>query len=319
MSKQNTVQATGSHGRGDVLRFYPHELTLINSKTSPLYDPRVDMPLEADFAENIHENGVRSPVWVRRNGDEKQVVDGRQRVRAAAASNARRVKEGLPELIVPAILVRGNDPEIYKMIVEANEHRNETPPVMRAQQAQKMLDWGYSEEETRKSFRIQSVTGFKQLLALLDCDEKVQIEIDAGRFPATLAATELVKLPREKQVEEMARIVEGGFKGEVAKEMLRQRVVEHRAIVAEPAPAGVKVKPKAKAEPAETMPVAKRRTRRTVEAAIERVAAYAKDESVAFEEVDSAVVARAMAMWFLGSDRSFQKCPELGKIVRGVE
>lgn len=283
---RNAVKDTGSQGRKDLLNFDPDALELIEDKGHILYDPRVHLPLDESFVESVS-RGITTPIRVRRNGDKMQVVIGRQRVKAARIAKARGV-----EILVPAWVVRGTDAELYDMIVEENEQREDTPPTMRALQAQKLLNLGRSDEEVAKRFRVASI---KNILALLDLHPDVQKAVDARTFSMTLAAVELSKLPREEQVEEMTKLVASGVKGEVAKETLRQVVKERK---------GSK-KPIEKSEE----PIARMRTRLAIEAALERL----KKEKTS----PTTIKLRAALKWCMGQDRAFNQCPDLGKVLRG--
>ena len=90
----------GAEGRGELLLFDPNTLTIVSDKKHPLYDERATMPVDERLVESIMKSGVLEPVIVRRNGeDEKgrpivEVVDGRQRVRAAIIANHRIGEQG---------------------------------------------------------------------------------------------------------------------------------------------------------------------------------------------------------------------------------
>lgn len=313
----NTVAVTGSHGRSDELRFYPEQLAFIRDKTRLIYDPRVELPVDEDLVRNIEDAGeVIQAIKVRRNGDAIEIVIGNQRVKATAVVNERRRKAGKEPLLLPAKLVRGDDRDIYFLIVSENEQRNETPPVMRAQQANKLLKFGYPEEEVMRAFRYTSATGFKKLLALLDLDETVQNMVDVGKFSSDLAATTLVSFPREQQVEEMNKILAAGSKGEIAKVTLQQRLEAHRANgvadAGKEAKDGKTPKKKAKAAPEPEEPVARVRTRRQVEKLLAGLKASG--------EVDGEMsTARALCSWFLGSDRAFTKAGWLAEYANPKE
>jgi len=290
---RNTVKDTGSQGRKDLLNFDPDDLELIEDPNHILFDPRVHLPVDEGFVESISK-GISTPIRVRRNGDKMQVVVGRQRVKAARIAKKRGV-----EILVPAWVVRGTDAELYDMIVEENEQREDTPPTMRALQAQKLLNLGRSEEEVAKRFRVGSI---KNILAILDLHPEVQKAVDEKAFSASLAAVELVKLPREEQVEEMNKLLASGVKGEIAKETLR-RVAQERGKVE-----GAKSS-KRKVAPKSDEPIARMRTRLAVEAAI----ANLKDAPA----TKTIIAVRAVLRWVTGHDRAFNQCPDLGKTLRG--
>lgn len=308
----NTVEQTGSIGRSDELHMPPENLRLITDPGHPLYDPRISLPLKEDFVLDVKERGVRERISARRNGksaagkDILEVTKGRQRVRAALEANRRLKAEGSDrKILVPVKVVRASDREIYEDIIKENELRHDTPPTMRAMQAQKMLNFGASEEEVSKMFRYETAQGFRLLLRLLDLDEAVQRLVDAGEFPASLAAEELTKFDRNpgtsgncvsQQLQEAQKILAAGLRGELAKETLRQR---HKA----------QGKPASETKEHEEL-VKRLRTRRQVEAFLDAL------KGKTGKDVEIAV---AVAKWFLGSDRSFTNLPRLRAAAKGEE
>lgn len=63
------------------------ELTLITDPKHPLYDARVNLPVERSMVLDVAARGVFQPIGVRRVGDESVVLFGRQRVKAAIVAN----------------------------------------------------------------------------------------------------------------------------------------------------------------------------------------------------------------------------------------
>lgn len=63
------------------------ELTLITDPKHPLYDARVNLPVERSMVLDVAARGVFQPIGVRRVGDERVVLFGRQRVKAAIVAN----------------------------------------------------------------------------------------------------------------------------------------------------------------------------------------------------------------------------------------
>ena len=61
----------------------PNDLRLIEDKDHPRYDPRVELDLDQGLVESINVHGVIEPVVAFKDGPHVEVLDGRQRVRAA--------------------------------------------------------------------------------------------------------------------------------------------------------------------------------------------------------------------------------------------
>lgn len=292
-------QGLGVEGRSDELNIPPDRFDFIRDKKHPLYDPRVDMPLDHEMLESIRAlvaekgpaQGIRERVTARRNGaDRLLVVKGRMRVRCAL----KLVEEGVKVLVPTKIVRYTDDAEVYEEIIRENELRNDTPPSMRAVQAQKMIDFGRTKDQVARMFRFKTVQGLEYLLALLDLAAPVKRAVDAGEFSYSLAATELHKFPLDEQVEAMNKLIASGVKGEIAKETLRN--------------ARKPKKPGRTAQDA-SEPVARMRTRLAVENAL----ANLKDAN----STKTTIAVRAALRWVMGSDRAFNQCPDLGKLLRG--
>lgn len=224
---QNTVQSYGSKGRQDLLQFDPEDITLINDKNHPLYDPRINLPVDESLVRNIMVHGIIEPIAVRKNGERNgqaviECVVGRQRVKAAIEANKRLVAEGKQPIRVPATIKRGEDATLFGILISENEIRQNDGPLERAKKIQRFLDMGRSEEDASIVFGFTKQT-VKAHLALLDCDKSVQHAVEEGRIGATLAAQEFSKIPREEQRTALEKLLENGTaKGVEAKEAVRR-------------------------------------------------------------------------------------------------
>lgn len=67
--------------------FDPSELTLITDSKDPLYDVRVEDPIDRAFALNIAARGVQTAIDVRRRGAQSIVIRGKQRTKAVIVVN----------------------------------------------------------------------------------------------------------------------------------------------------------------------------------------------------------------------------------------
>jgi ParB family transcriptional regulator, chromosome partitioning protein len=208
------VRASGAISRSDALWFDPDVLVITTS--GPLADPdRLNTPVEDRFVQNIKTFGVREPILVRRNGTSEktglpitEVVNGRQRVRAAREANKILKREGGEPIRVPALMVRASDEEAQAIMIFTNEIRKEDSPIVRARRSQKFMALGRSKEETANVFGT-SVKTIEQWLELLELNGDVQKAIDTKEVAANVVRP-LAKLPREKQTVELNRMREAG-------------------------------------------------------------------------------------------------------------
>ena len=115
-------QATG---RSDLFLVPPTELTIVTDKADPLFDERINMPLDENLVRNIMMYGVKEPVLIRRDGKDLKVVAGRQRTRAAIEANKRLVKEGKEAMSVRCIIERADDATMFGIMISENEARQD--------------------------------------------------------------------------------------------------------------------------------------------------------------------------------------------------
>lgn len=194
-----------AQGRSDLFRLLPDQLVVITDKTHPLFDERVFLPLNESLVLSVTELGILQPVVVRRSGDLFEVVDGRQRVRAAVEANRRLSDGGSDRQILVPITVRRDDDKVSaRVMVVANEIRQSDSPVVRARKAQRLLDQGMLMPEVCVSFDM-SPTSLTDLLKLLDTSSDIQDMVERGVVPAT-AASAVAALPREDQKSAMEDI-----------------------------------------------------------------------------------------------------------------
>lgn len=193
--------------------FRPEAITIITDKKHPMYDSRVELPLKESFVESVYKYGILEPAKVRANGKNKngepilEAVDGRQRIRACIEANKRRKKEGLDPWLVPAIVVIGNDNELYgKITLMLNEQRQGNTTMYRARQALKLHEQGFNKGEIAV-FIAASTKTVDHLFKLLNCPPEVQEQVELGNLAIELALT-MADMPREKQVEALAKMLE---------------------------------------------------------------------------------------------------------------
>ena len=181
--------------RTDAFLFDPEELILVTDEAHILFAPEVNLPFDEDLVRNIMVNGVIEPVIVSMNNE---VIDGRQRVKAAREANRRLAKEGKQLVRTPAMRRRSaSDADMFGVLVSSNEHRRKDSAIEQAAKALKMLNMGAKEEEICIAFGWKP-SSLKAMLKLLDCDPKVKSAVSSGQVSAT-AAARLAGLGRKEQ------------------------------------------------------------------------------------------------------------------------
>lgn len=224
--KKRAKTALPGASRLNAYSMEPEALTIVgldsrDGPDHPLWDERIELPVDEGLVRNIRAYGVLKAVLVRKNGPLVEVVDGRQRVRAAREANKRLVDEGYEPIKVPCFVRRDKDHRAMGVMISTNENRIDDSPIVRAQKAQRSLDMGNSEEEVCIQFGITK-QGLKNLLTVLDLDEKVQNLIEKKKLTYSAAIT-LTDLTREEQVEKAKEMAEAGVSVAEAKRQARVR------------------------------------------------------------------------------------------------
>ncbi len=186
----------------------PEDLVLIEDKTHPRYDPRVELPINEGLVTSILSEGFHSTIRAYRDGTKAVVLSGIQRTKAAREANRRLREKGLDPIRVEVRLERGDEGALFGVQVLANENRQDTSPMERARLLQRLIAFGRSEEQAGAVIGLDK-TQAKRLLSLLDCAPQVQRAVEAGKCPPT-AASKLAKLPREEQVAALDQVLAEG-------------------------------------------------------------------------------------------------------------
>jgi ParB family chromosome partitioning protein len=201
-------------GKKDAYMFDPDDLVLVTDEKSPLYDERVNLPVDENlvlnmlFAPDGVPQGVLEPITVARNTEtgKVEVVIGRQRVKAAREANKRLKKQGAEPIRIPAMVQRVNPHRGMGMIISENEHRQNDTPLGRARKMQRYLDLGRDESEIAVLFGV-SAASVKNMLALLDAPAAVRHAVEAGKI-STSDAYKLAKLEPGEAKDKVAELVE---------------------------------------------------------------------------------------------------------------
>jgi len=206
--------ALNAKGKRDAYMFDPDDLVLVTDEKSPLYDERVNLPVDEHLVLNIMHapdgvaQGVLEPINGMRNSEtgKVEVIDGRQRVKASREANKRLRKAGMEPVWVPVMLKRTNAHGAMGMLISSNEHRQDDTPIGRAKKAQRYLDLGRSEDEIAALFGIGKAS-VKNLLSLLDAPAAVRNAVESGKI-STTDGYKLAKLEPNEAKEKVAELIE---------------------------------------------------------------------------------------------------------------
>lgn len=184
----NNKTAFPEANRTTAFVYPPEKFVLVDDPAHPLFDPRIHNPLKEEFVQDVMVNGIIEPVVVRKNGDCAEVVDGRQRVKAALEANRRYAREGVDLRVeVPFIQRKADDATLFGITVSANEHRTDDTALVRAEKARKLLDFGKTEKDVARSFGV-SIATLRNILALLELCTPVRNAVERGELSPTAAA-----------------------------------------------------------------------------------------------------------------------------------
>jgi len=204
----------------DMYWFDPEDLILINSKLHPLYDPRVEEPVEEAMVKNMMYNnqGVLEPVIICKEEGRPIVVAGRKRVKAAREACKRLEKMGGKGFKVPTIYKRGDEKDLYSMLITENEQRVDDGVLGKAEKLKAFLNLGGTKKEAAEAFGVSAGT-ISNWDKLLDLTPKVKKLVSQGKLSASQAAN-LAGLEKEEQntkAEEISSTVPDGQKAKVSK------------------------------------------------------------------------------------------------------
>lgn len=205
-------QAIEGASRLNAFAMDPEDLILIEDKAHPLYDPRVNLPINEGMVRSIMQNNVIKAIIVRKDGKNIEVVDGRQRTKAACEANRRLKKEGRDPLRVPVMVRRGDDGDLFGVTIATNEHRTSDDVVTKANKALRFVQQlGRSEKEAAIHFGV-SEQSIRMWFKLLDTAPQVQKAVADGSLGFVDAVKKLADLPREQQLAELPKLVESSTK-----------------------------------------------------------------------------------------------------------
>lgn len=208
--------------RETMFRVDPETVTIIGLDTKdgpehPLWDERINLPLDEAMVRNIMELGVREPVVlvVQGKGDDRiaAVVDGRRRIMHCREANRRLAKRGEPKLDCPVIAEKGmSEEEQVILSASLNDIRLDDPVMVKAAKAARMKQRGipYGKIATAFGVDTQTVALWVNINGLTDTVKKA---INNGSIKPT-AAGQLAGLAPEKQREALTELLADAAKGE---------------------------------------------------------------------------------------------------------
>lgn len=207
---KNSIDAYGAQGKSNVLMFDPAALTIITDPQHPLYDERINLPLDEALVLNIMALGVREPVLVWKDPEtgEVLIVDGRQRVKHAQEANRRLAQRGEPTLEVPGVPQKGDIERMGDLMISMNEARRADSYMTRARKMLSFAGRGYSDARLALIFACNEAT-VRSLLSVLDCTMAVQNAVDAGQINLTHAKA-LSKLKPDEQRAKVRELIAAG-------------------------------------------------------------------------------------------------------------
>lgn len=221
---KNSIDAYGASGKTNVLMFEPENLHIVTDKAHPLYDERVNLPIDEGMVLNIKELGVLEPIIVWKDPEKGLtcVVVGRQRVKHTLEANKLLLKEGKTPLLVPGVVKRGSANQMAKYMVSENEIRRPDTPLGRAKKMSDALDRGHDEDDLAVLFGC-SVQTVRATLSLLDATQAVREAVESGTVTVT-QARQLGALAPEEQRAKVAEIelATAGTKGHEKSRRQRQ-------------------------------------------------------------------------------------------------
>jgi ParB family chromosome partitioning protein len=162
-------------------------LVVVTDKNHRLYDPRVEIPINEAMVSSISDPkvGIIEPVIVRNIGGKYEVVEGRQRVRAARKAQAM-VKN---RTIRVPLIVRSsvNDATAAGLSAIANNQRSEETPVQKGNRVKVLLETGHSKEEVSAIFGVswQTISGW---VKISEAPAELHQAIEDGSISASKAA-----------------------------------------------------------------------------------------------------------------------------------
>lgn len=195
----------------------PADLTLIRDPKHPLFDPRVNDPVDPTDPDylSILAVGVHTPIKARENGERRgkaivEVVDGRGRVQKLMHINKHHpLPTGPRKLKVE--LVRGSDGAMVLLALSSNTTKPETP-FSRAVKIDMATKAGMGLEEIATACGWRTIQPVQAHLNVLNFIPAVQEAFHGQEALPLSAVAVFAKVPREEQLAALEKVRGGGAK-----------------------------------------------------------------------------------------------------------
>lgn len=201
--KEGSGPLDTSHGKGE----------------HPLWDERVDIPVDVALAKNIKAYGVMESVKVRKNGkyppghplegeDIIEVIEGRQRTRSCRLAAKMAANDGTVAPLLKIEFQKTDEEGLFGIMISANEQRRDDLPSVKARKAARILAQGHPPAAVANMFGVTTTT-VDRWTKFVELDKKVQSAVDQGKVSFT-AATQLHGLSQEEQVTKLEELIAEG-------------------------------------------------------------------------------------------------------------
>lgn len=188
-----------TRGKTDVFLEYPEKVKLIDDPEHPLYDERMNLPMNENMVLGMMVKGVKTPIVCRRAKDGVfEVTDGRQRVRHLIEANRRLMLDGKLPLRIAIKLSSDKDNEVFENLVMLNSHRTADVLSVKARNLVRYLEKGHTEADAIIYFNLRNSGSVKKLVALAATHPDVQAAVDAQQISMG-AALNIGKAPYDEQ------------------------------------------------------------------------------------------------------------------------
>ncbi|MBQ7094783.1 MAG: ParB/RepB/Spo0J family partition protein, partial [Clostridia bacterium] len=152
-----------------------------------------------ELSENIKENGVITPITLRRLDKGYEIIAGERRWRAAR-------KAGLKT--IPAIVLDIDEKKAYQLSMVENLQREDLSPIEEAQGFKKLMeDYGMTQDEVANAVS-KSRPAVANAVRLLELPQEILTMVESGKLSAGHGRTLLPIKDREEVVEIAEEIIE---------------------------------------------------------------------------------------------------------------
>lgn len=223
MSKKNepsTETATPNGaviaGKGQYLKVRPSQLTIIGVDTEdgpehPLYDERINLPLDPDMVANIRHRGVLEVIQAVKDGERLIVWAGRQRTRHARIVEAEMAKAGEGDFTVNVLVTKDSQVDAFQKGLVSNRFRTNDDVLTSARQAKKALDLGATIQSVASDMKVTDQT-IRNWVQLLSASPEVIAAVEAQEIGATSALV-LAALPQDEQGPQLVELQKDASEG----------------------------------------------------------------------------------------------------------